>query len=444
MLKKHKSRIVGFLLLWCLSPVNGKEVKGTVSWSSPTDSSIHVLSMITGEHLAYFENHIDTLQSFIVKCENSNLFKGELGKLFVRDGLWLATFSGSGRVFEIDTFNNTIDRQDRTFYQGYNFYAYQFQRKDTIFSFGGYGFWIENNLLTYFSEARREWNYMSNAPFPIIKPDKYEQNRLRFYDKGRDVFYAEANNVLYAFDFITYTWSKKGTLSSSLKGVEHVYHRMTDTTLLVMSNIGAWEIDFYGNRIIDRGIDNGLIYNLTGPLSGFNCMYTLDKHTLLIPKISDVISVGYSFEYLVTKMQSKGQVPLFLSSAEKYLQFAFGVFSVLLILFLILKSRSVFYLKSRKIKTIHKNFSLTQMNTLRQLLSGPLLAEDLNSILNVQEKSWEVQRRQRSILIKELNELGVKLLNSELVLREKSPTDKRQVVYVINSQIQDQLAQLLP
>mgnify|MGYP006061618173 FL=1 len=85
-----------------------------------------------------------------------------------------------------------------------------------------------------------------------------------------------------------------------------------------------------------------------------------------------------------------------------------------------------------------------QMNTLRQLLSGPLLAEDLNSILNVQEKSWEVQRRQRSIQIKELNELGVKLLNSELVLREKSPTDKRQVVYVINSQIQDQLAQLLP
>ena len=133
MLKKHKSRIVGFLLLWCLSPVNAKEMNGTVSWSSSSDSSIHVLSMITGQHLAYFENHIDTLQSFIVKCENSNLFKGELGKLFVRDGLWLATFSGSGRVFEIDTFNNTIDRQDRTFYQGYNFYAYQFQRKDTIF-----------------------------------------------------------------------------------------------------------------------------------------------------------------------------------------------------------------------------------------------------------------------------------------------------------------------
>ena len=446
MLKKHKSRIVGFLLLCCLSTVNAKEMKGTVSWSSSTDSSIHVLSMVTGEHLAYFSNHIDTLPKLTVNDENANSLVGKLGKLFSRGSLWVATFSGSGRVFEIDTINNTIDRQDRTTYQGYNFGAYQFQRKDTIFSFGGYGFWIENNLLTYFSEARREWNCMSNAPFPIIKPDNYEENRLRFYDRGRDVLYAEANNMLYAFDFTTYTWSKKGTLSSGLKGDEHVYHRMTDTTLLVMSNIGAWEIDFYGNRIIDRSIDNGLIYNLTGPLSGFNCMYTLDKHTLLIPKTSDVIPVGYSFEYLVTKRkgQGKGEIPLFRSSAERHLLFAFLVFSVLLILFLLSKSRSVFYLKSRKSKTIHRDFSLLQINALRQLLSGPLLAEDLNSILNVQEKSWEVQRRQRSIFLRELNGLGVQVFKAELVLREKSPTDKRQVVYVVNSEIQDQLAQFLP
>ena len=77
-------------------------------------------------------------------------------------------------------------------------------------------------------------------------------------------------------------------------------------------------------------------------------------------------------------------------------------------------------------------------------MSGPLLADDLNSILNVQEKSWEVQRRQRSIFLKELNVLGLRIFQVEVVLREKSPTDKRQVVYVINPQIQDQLAQLLP
>ena len=95
-------------------------------------------------------------------------------------------------------------------------------------------------------------------------------------------------------------------------------------------------------------------------------------------------------------------------------------------------------------KATESYFSTVQTNLLLQLLSGPLLADDLNSILNVQEKSWEVQRRQRSIFLKELNGLGLRIFEVEIVLREKSPTDKRQVVYVINPQIQDQLAQLLP
>jgi hypothetical protein len=175
-------------------------------------------------------------------------------------------------------------------------------------------------------------------------------------------------------------------------------------------------------------------------------MYELGEHILLMPKTSEVIPIGYSFEYLVTKRKGhgKGEIPLFRTSAERHLQFAFLVFSVLLILFLLSKSRSVFYLKSRKSKTILRDFSLLQINALRQLLSGPLLAEDLNSILNVQEKSWEVQRRQRSIFLRELNGLGVQVFKAELVLREKSPTDKRQVVYVVNSEIKDQLAQFLP
>lgn len=71
-------------------------------------------------------------------------------------------------MFEIDTVNNRIDRQDRTFYQGYNFDAYQFQRNDTIFSFGGYGFWLENNLLTYFSEVRRSGTLCPTHLFLLI------------------------------------------------------------------------------------------------------------------------------------------------------------------------------------------------------------------------------------------------------------------------------------
>lgn len=74
---KHKSLILGLLSLCCLGHADAKEIKGTVSWSSSVDSSIHVLSMVTGEHLAYFKDHIDTLQRFIINYDKGNALVGK-------------------------------------------------------------------------------------------------------------------------------------------------------------------------------------------------------------------------------------------------------------------------------------------------------------------------------------------------------------------------------
>ena len=125
------------------------------------------------------------------------------------------------------------------------------------------------------------------------------------------------------------------------------------------------------------------------------------------------------------------------------MRIAFLALAILVLVFIITISWRRLYGKTTKIKAAESYFSTAQTSVLLQLLSGPLLADDLNSILNVQEKSWEVQRRQRSIFLKELNVLGLRIFQVEIVLREKSPVDKRQVVYVINPQIQDQMAQLL-
>jgi len=447
MFKKHKSLFSGLALLCCVSPTDAKEINGTVSWSSSVDSSVHVLSMVTGEHLAYFEDHIDTLQRFDINYDKGNALVGKKGHLFLTNGLLLATFSGSGQVFEIDTINNRIDRQDRTFYQGYNFDAYQFVRKDTIFSFGGYGFWLENNLLTYFSQVRREWNFMSNAPFPVNIPEGGKRVvPLCFYDRQHEVLYTTCNGALYAYNFLNHIWSKQGNTNIDLNNGSELFkmHRMTDTTLLVMSNNWAREINFYRNTIIDRGLKNGLLYNQTGLMSSLNCMYSLNEHTLLIPKISDVLPIGYSFEYFTGQSQNRGQRPLFSSTSGRNWRLVFLTLALMVILFLVFIFRDRLPGKNSKINALNRYFNLTQADVLQQLLSGPLLADDLNSILNVQEKSWEVQRRQRSIFLKELNLLGLRIFQVEVVLREKSPTDKRQVVYVINPQIQDQLAQLLP
>jgi len=102
------------------------------------------------------------------------------------------------------------------------------------------------------------------------------------------------------------------------------------------------------------------------------------------------------------------------------------------------------------LKTARKNsqkkivpFSPRQIDVLKALSAKELTTEDLNSILEMESKSWEVQRRERSMLVKELNQLGMEIFGQELVLREKAPHDKRQVQYVLNEELRSDLARLM-
>ena len=88
-------------------------------------------------------------------------------------------------------------------------------------------------------------------------------------------------------------------------------------------------------------------------------------------------------------------------------------------------------------------FSPRQIDVLKELSAKELTTEDLNSILEMESKSWEVQRRERSLLVKELNQLGVEIFGQELVRREKAPHDKRQVQYVLNEELRSDLARLM-
>ena len=74
-------------------------------------------------------------------------------------GLYL-TIDGTGRVYRADRHKGDsicFTRIDSTLFQGYNNMSYEFIHRDTLFSFGGYGFWRVNGHLRYFSDGR-EWS----------------------------------------------------------------------------------------------------------------------------------------------------------------------------------------------------------------------------------------------------------------------------------------------
>lgn len=86
-----------------------------------------------------------------------------------KKGLFLMIY-GKGRVYrviEADQEKTVIERIDSTFFFGNNFNSIDFSFKDSLFSYGGYGFWRFNGQLRYFTDGS-EWNIVRlNSEEPV-------------------------------------------------------------------------------------------------------------------------------------------------------------------------------------------------------------------------------------------------------------------------------------
>mgnify|MGYP000335291185 FL=1 len=113
-----------------------------------------------------------------------------------------------------------------------------------------------------------------------------------------------------------------------------------------------------------------------------------------------------------------------------------GLFSLLGIL-------ATVFLRKRYLERRSAIFDTIQWEVLERSSNATLSTEDFNELLGLHEVSWEVQRRKRSEFIKELNATAIRQLGQEVLLRERSAEDKRQVLYVLNPRLEGALARLL-
>ena len=108
----------------------------------------------------YFE--LDNIQASYMRTVGQYLVKSKNGLFLLPDG--------TGRVYEIQLLNSKfeIKRQDSTIFFGYNFGFYPFCYKETLYSFGGYGYWRYNGQLRAFLPKKGEWqieNLNREIPF---------------------------------------------------------------------------------------------------------------------------------------------------------------------------------------------------------------------------------------------------------------------------------------
>ena len=449
MFKKHNSHFYLLPLLIALICCKSAFSQGYVTWYSSAERGIHRISLLNGNHIVFYENHIDTLPNYTLKYPTENLRLNIRGHLYEVEDRWLAVFGGSGAVFQLDTVAAEITKVDRTLFAGYNFDAYSFERNDTIFSFGGYGFWVENNLLTYYSEVRKEWSVYSAGTFPPYNPDysKERSYKFNFYDKTLDVLYVLRQTQFYSFDFKTNEWKELGYVNvddlfpEKNNFAQAMTHRLNDSTVMFFSGTRTYYITPKLNKIEDVTLPNGLNTNgqRTQNQFGFACGYDLENE-LLITKFSDKLPQGYLWEF-VNRIPKKYNAESKLY--ERQLLSTQAKLNISLFVFLILGGFLTFRIRNAYLNRRSQYYSEEQWRFIQAIDKKSLTTDDLNGLLSLTNSSWEVQRRKRSEFVKAMNELSINQLGCELVERRRSPEDKRQVIYVMNSEAKSKLARLM-
>ncbi|MGB1282021.1 MAG: hypothetical protein ACPG53_03660 [Schleiferiaceae bacterium] len=426
-------RIFIFLLL-IINVSLSADNRAFVSWLSDDNRSVYRLNFETGILDVFLENSRENLGEFTLDYSAEDLFSGEQGTLHNLGNRYLVSFSGSGQVFEVSFKDSTITRLDGTYQHGYNFDAYQFVRDGILYSFGGYGFWMENNMLNRYDEVAKEWFFASKAPFAVEVNNKSAIRHLRWYDRQEEVLYVSYDRTLYAYDFTKDSWQAKGRLHEELyKLVTTHFNILNDSTGLAYNDNGYWLLDWRRNQIHELDLSANQVFSELSGLDGVRFIYPVNDEVVVLRK-SDKINAGF-FRTVHTPSTWKIWNTTRLYTPEKWYKLgAYSLVSLTLAFLILLPIWG--YRKNRRKRSDWLEFLTPQDLLLFNALKiGDLDTEEVNRILNLEEEGWEVQRRKRSVAIKAINAFANKALGFDIIERHKSEKDKRQVIYRLNSSL---------
>ncbi len=140
---------------------------------------------------------------------------------------------GTGRLYQVQKkapSNYQLIRIDSTYHFGNNFGAINGFYKDTLFQFGGIGFWHIKDYFTFFSQKTKEWElYTSDRKVPAYQNN---DNGIVFkFDQADDKFYLSrsvtqqafpstlATDIVdscFVFNFKTKSWKNLGEFNPSI------------------------------------------------------------------------------------------------------------------------------------------------------------------------------------------------------------------------------------
>jgi hypothetical protein len=438
----YKYLIISVLLIGLNSHSQIKQ-HGSVSWYNPEKIGVEVLELVTGSHTLYSNGAVTILDSFRIEPFDSLRVLAPLANVFKIGGTWWATAPGSQEVYVVDTLLRSIKRHDRTYYRGYNFAAYQFVHRDTLFSFGGTGFWSSNSHLTYYDFESREWNLYSTAPF-LLNTDVMGHGYIALdsYSLEDQSLFAYSESEVYAFQFKTGVWEKLGLHGINGNDFSRATVDLGDGRIYMHYLGDLVELDPKQNTIRAVAAKNGSNFFVNRKKEYLHFAYVHEDQLVNLrfnsagnveAPVIDITPLELPSHKVIRPLYTPAWRPVFIN-------LSLGITAALLLFWLLWKLAGR---NKGAVSYARASLQEEQLQLLRDLMEGPMNTDELNTALGMGKGTLDSQRKKRSDFIKAINDLGEALYQAQIIDRYKDSVDKRVVYYRINPGVRRHILKLL-
>lgn len=341
-----------------------------------------------------------------------------------------------GLLYRVE--NDSTIRLDKSFQHRKQFQSNDFVHRDTLFRYGGYGFWRANNFFTYFDNGTKEWEYYPIKSFTM--PDEAYDGKAFLLD---DKFYvlggqkvsktnglaSEKSKQIWTFNFKSREWTNGGKMGLDIRPyktiqkdslfylIGHPSNTQGDLILDLQNN----RVQIFNHTLISANTDQESPAFFKGDTLYYTSKQTLHK--------------SLAFRDIFVNQSSQDR--LFLNEITLFWNITYigiaGVFLFLLAYGSVLWQRRnlprlvkggirhnlTFYPLSKEEQQI--------LRILRQNLSAS--TEELMRIFSKHKRSFSQTHKLKADAIDNINNLLNTLVAKELIKIKKDPKDKRQLIY---------------
>lgn len=352
-----------------------------------------------------------------------------------------------GEILEIR--GDSIFRIDNSYKHKLQYGSLEFIRNDTIFRYGGYGFFENRNFFTYYNREINGWEFFNikgeiipeelSSFFYYITKDNIYILGGKIYDKfNNDITYKNYNS--YKFDFETKKWEYLGKLNN------HIERNLT----IPLDNDTFFSFNKQNGNILKININSNLIEEFyktpttkkiqTSFLKPFVHKDKLHFFNHENNKLNfNSISIK-DFESSLVKKESR---KIYKSSDWILILIYLGliVFVSSIILMMkriankIIKINDLYFFNFKKLTFRGKEEILFNVIYNQSRINKKIDNRTITEIFYDENLNYGTINRRKNESINKLNDKLKILLKTtkDIILREKSEIDKREIFYSINS-----------